>query len=129
MGPPTGDRYAPFIEEEWDDDSAVLPGGDMVDDVVNGVEARVESNDLDQVSVLLLLFCRCASFLNCKLFAILSLHLFPSLQIFCYFVIALHFLIVNVLLFCRRSPFLNCKPFAILFCSFDSLAFTFLLFC
>ncbi|KAM3268503.1 hypothetical protein P3S67_031444 [Capsicum chacoense] len=48
LGPPTGDRYAPFIEEEWDDDSAVLPGGDMVDDVVNGVEARVESNDLDQ---------------------------------------------------------------------------------
>lgn len=53
LGPPTGDRYAPFIEEEWDDDSAVLPGGETEDDAVNGVDARVESNDLDQVSVLL----------------------------------------------------------------------------
>ncbi|XP_059317542.1 NAC domain containing protein 50-like [Lycium ferocissimum] len=48
LGPPTGDRYAPFVEEEWDDDSAVLPGGEAEDDVVNGVEARVESNELDQ---------------------------------------------------------------------------------
>ncbi|WMV31615.1 hypothetical protein MTR67_025000 [Solanum verrucosum] len=48
LGPPTGDRYAPFIEEEWDDDSAVLPGGETEDDAVNGVDARVESNDLDQ---------------------------------------------------------------------------------
>ncbi|CAN4105821.1 unnamed protein product [Withania somnifera] len=48
LGPPTGDRYAPFVEEEWDDDSAVLPGGETVDDLVNGAEARVESNDLDQ---------------------------------------------------------------------------------
>ncbi|CAN4096136.1 unnamed protein product [Withania somnifera] len=48
LGPPTGDRYAPFVEEEWDDDSAVLPGGETVDDVVNGVEARVESSHLDQ---------------------------------------------------------------------------------
>ncbi|KAK4353423.1 hypothetical protein RND71_028941 [Anisodus tanguticus] len=48
LGPPTGDRYAPFVEEEWDDDSAVLPGGEAEDDVVNGVEARVESSDLDQ---------------------------------------------------------------------------------
>ncbi|XP_060212490.1 NAC domain containing protein 50-like [Lycium barbarum] len=48
LGPPTGDRYAPFVEEEWDDDSAVLPGGEAEDDVVNGIEARVESNELDQ---------------------------------------------------------------------------------
>ncbi|KAJ8540293.1 hypothetical protein K7X08_030212 [Anisodus acutangulus] len=48
LGPPTGDRYAPFVEEEWDDDSVVLPGGETEDDVVNGVEARAESNELGQ---------------------------------------------------------------------------------
>ncbi|KAL0403614.1 UNVERIFIED_CONTAM: NAC domain containing protein 50 [Sesamum radiatum] len=49
LGPPNGDRYAPFIEEEWDEDAAlVVPGGDAEDDVVHGDEARVECNDLDQ---------------------------------------------------------------------------------
>ncbi|XP_059307595.1 NAC domain containing protein 50-like [Lycium ferocissimum] len=49
LGPPNGDRYAPFIEEEWDDDTALLvPGGEAEDDVANGDEARVEGNDLDQ---------------------------------------------------------------------------------
>ncbi|KAJ8557547.1 hypothetical protein K7X08_003172 [Anisodus acutangulus] len=49
LGPPNGDRYAPFIEEEWDDDTALLvPGGEADDDVANGDEARVEGNDLDQ---------------------------------------------------------------------------------
>ncbi|XP_009780872.1 NAC domain containing protein 50-like [Nicotiana tabacum] len=49
LGPPNGDRYAPFIEEEWDDDTALLvPGGETEDDVANGDEARVEGNDLDQ---------------------------------------------------------------------------------
>lgn len=49
LGPPNGDRYAPFVEEEWDDDAAlVVPGGVAEDDVANGDDARVEGNDLDQ---------------------------------------------------------------------------------
>ncbi|KAK4435863.1 NAC domain containing protein 50 [Sesamum alatum] len=49
LGPPNGDRYAPFNEEEWDEDAAlVVPGGDAEDDVANGDEARAECNDLDQ---------------------------------------------------------------------------------
>ncbi|KAH6804060.1 hypothetical protein C2S51_032307 [Perilla frutescens var. frutescens] len=50
LGPPNGDRYAPFVEEEWDEDAVVVvPGGDAEDDVANGVdEARVECTDLDQ---------------------------------------------------------------------------------
>lgn len=44
LGPPNGDRYAPFIEEEWDEDAPLLiPGGDVEDDVANG------DMDLDQV--------------------------------------------------------------------------------
>lgn len=46
LGPPNGDRYAPFIEEEWDEDAPLLiPGGDVEDDVANG------DMDLDQVSL------------------------------------------------------------------------------
>ncbi|KAL1532114.1 NAC domain containing protein 52-like [Salvia divinorum] len=49
LGPPNGDRYAPFVEEEWDEDAVVVvPGGDADDDVANGDEARVECTDLDQ---------------------------------------------------------------------------------
>ncbi|XP_051130849.1 NAC domain containing protein 50-like isoform X2 [Andrographis paniculata] len=49
LGPPNGDRYAPFVEEEWDEDaSVVVPGGDAEDDGAVGVETRVECNDLDQ---------------------------------------------------------------------------------
>ncbi|MCD7451308.1 hypothetical protein HAX54_010927 [Datura stramonium] len=49
LGPPNGDRYAPFIDEEWDDDTTLLvPGGEAEDDAANGDEARVEGNDLDQ---------------------------------------------------------------------------------
>ncbi|KAG6389777.1 hypothetical protein SASPL_151251 [Salvia splendens] len=51
LGPPNGDRYAPFVEEEWDEDAVVVvPGGDTEDEVVNGDEARVECTDLDQES-------------------------------------------------------------------------------
>lgn len=50
LGPPNGDRYAPFVEEEWDDGMAlVVPGGVAEDDVANGDDARVDGNDLDQV--------------------------------------------------------------------------------
>lgn len=46
LGPPNGDRYAPFIEEEWDEDAPLLiPGGDVEDDVATG------DMDLDQVSL------------------------------------------------------------------------------
>lgn len=52
LGPPNGDRYAPFVEEEWDDDTAlVVPGGLADDDVANGDDARVEGNDLDQGAI------------------------------------------------------------------------------
>lgn len=37
IGPPNGNRYAPFIEAEWDDGSATLvPGLDTEDDVAAG---------------------------------------------------------------------------------------------
>lgn len=55
LGPPNGDRYAPFVEEEWDEDAVVVvSGGDTEDDVANGDEARVECTDLDQVCYLTL---------------------------------------------------------------------------
>ena len=41
-GPPNGDRYAPFIEEEWDEDAPlVVPGEVMEDGVANGDEVHV----------------------------------------------------------------------------------------
>lgn len=33
MGPPIGHRYAPFVEEEWDDEDAVLPGEVVGEDI------------------------------------------------------------------------------------------------
>ncbi|GFP94263.1 NAC domain-containing protein 78 [Phtheirospermum japonicum] len=50
LGPPNGDRYAPFVEEEWDEDAGLLVpgGGDVEDDIANGDETRVECTDLDQ---------------------------------------------------------------------------------
>uniref|UniRef100_A0A5B7ASX1 NAC domain-containing protein n=1 Tax=Davidia involucrata TaxID=16924 RepID=A0A5B7ASX1_DAVIN len=49
LGPPNGDRYAPFIEEEWDDDALLLvPGEEAGDEMANGDDAQVEGNDLEQ---------------------------------------------------------------------------------
>ncbi|XP_057471527.1 NAC domain containing protein 50-like [Actinidia eriantha] len=49
LGPPNGDRYAPFIEEEWDNDaSLVVPGEEAGDEMVNGDDAQVEGNELEQ---------------------------------------------------------------------------------
>ncbi|GMP68555.1 hypothetical protein CsSME_00028138 [Camellia sinensis var. sinensis] len=49
LGPPNGDRYAPFIEEEWDNDvSMVVPGEEAGDEMVNGDDANVEGNKLEQ---------------------------------------------------------------------------------
>lgn len=54
LGPPNGDRYAPFIEEEWEDDAALfVPGGDPEEDVVNVSEGRAGGNDIEQVISLL----------------------------------------------------------------------------
>ncbi|CAH1430417.1 unnamed protein product [Lactuca virosa] len=49
LGPPNGDRYAPFLEEEWTDDAALMvPGGEADDDLANGDETRVHGNDIVQ---------------------------------------------------------------------------------
>nr|XP_043610902.1 NAC domain containing protein 52-like [Erigeron canadensis] len=49
LGPPNGDRYAPFLEEEWTDDTALMiPGGEADDDMTNGDETRAEGNDIVQ---------------------------------------------------------------------------------
>ncbi|KAL3834119.1 hypothetical protein ACJIZ3_008855 [Penstemon smallii] len=49
LGPPNGDRYAPFVEEEWDEDAAlVVPGGDAEDDATNVDEPRIECTDFEQ---------------------------------------------------------------------------------
>uniref|UniRef100_A0A2P2J8R5 NAC transcription factor NAM-A1 n=1 Tax=Rhizophora mucronata TaxID=61149 RepID=A0A2P2J8R5_RHIMU len=52
IGPPNGNRYAPYMEEEWDDgQSAFIPSADPVDEVVTGRDAsrvnRVEQETLD----------------------------------------------------------------------------------
>lgn len=45
IGPPNGQRYAPFIEEEWDDDaSGLVPGVEPVGDGSVARHARVEGN-------------------------------------------------------------------------------------
>ncbi|MBA0808882.1 hypothetical protein Gohar_024585, partial [Gossypium harknessii] len=46
IGPPNGNRYAPFIEAEWDDGSAALvPGLDNEDDVAAGNDS-IARNDV-----------------------------------------------------------------------------------
>ncbi|PPS01588.1 hypothetical protein GOBAR_AA19070 [Gossypium barbadense] len=46
IGPPNGNRYAPFIEAEWDDGSAALvPGLDTEDDVAAGNDS-IARNDV-----------------------------------------------------------------------------------
>ncbi|KAI4346466.1 hypothetical protein L6164_007360 [Bauhinia variegata] len=54
IGPPNGQRYAPFIEEEWDDAPGLIPGAEAGDEVPLAVQypctegsdrgARVEGN-------------------------------------------------------------------------------------
>ncbi|KAI9156207.1 hypothetical protein LWI28_002207 [Acer negundo] len=51
IGPPSGNRYAPFIEEEWDDDMATFPGEDAGDDQVAGDDAYVERNSIEAMNV------------------------------------------------------------------------------
>ncbi|PON98610.1 NAC domain containing protein [Trema orientale] len=46
IGPPSGQRYAPFIEEEWDDDeSAVVPGMENEDEVAAGHKTSSGKNN------------------------------------------------------------------------------------
>lgn len=47
IGPPSGQRYAPFIEEEWDDDdySMVIPGMDNRED--NRIAPRAPAAGVD----------------------------------------------------------------------------------
>jgi hypothetical protein len=50
LGPPNGDRYAPFVEEEWDEDAALfVPGGEAEDDMANADDARPEGNDTERM--------------------------------------------------------------------------------
>ncbi|XP_022945573.1 NAC domain containing protein 50-like [Cucurbita moschata] len=45
IGPPNGHRYAPFIEEEWDDGGSVLiPGEEIADGVVASHDTQSEKN-------------------------------------------------------------------------------------
>ncbi|KAI4352667.1 hypothetical protein L6164_006895 [Bauhinia variegata] len=45
IGPPNGQRYAPFIEEEWDDAPGLIPGADAGDEVAITVQnTRVQGN-------------------------------------------------------------------------------------
>lgn len=44
------DRYAPFIEEEWEDDAAlVVPGGEAEEEVTNGDDVRIGASDFEKV--------------------------------------------------------------------------------
>ena len=48
IGPPSGQRYTPFIEEDWDDGKlAVVPGMGTVDEPVagRGQDACIEGNN------------------------------------------------------------------------------------
>ncbi|CBI31390.3 unnamed protein product, partial [Vitis vinifera] len=49
IGPPHKDRYAPFIEEEWDDDkTGSSQGGKSVDEAIVDSKACIEESDLEQ---------------------------------------------------------------------------------
>ncbi|KAJ0657630.1 putative transcription factor NAM family [Helianthus annuus] len=51
LGPPNGDRYAPFLEEEWEDVATLfVPGGETEDDMTPGDELTpAQGNDIVQV--------------------------------------------------------------------------------
>ncbi|CAJ1976619.1 unnamed protein product [Sphenostylis stenocarpa] len=44
IGPPNGQRYAPFVEEEWDDASGMVPGAELMDNSSIAHQPRVEGN-------------------------------------------------------------------------------------
>jgi len=45
IGPPNGQRYAPFVEEEWDDASGMVPGADPVHNGSIAHQPHVEGNN------------------------------------------------------------------------------------
>lgn len=48
IGPPNSHRYAPFIEEEWDDGTlALVPGKEARDKTVSGHGVHAEDSDQD----------------------------------------------------------------------------------
>ncbi|KAL7594331.1 hypothetical protein Lser_V15G30879 [Lactuca serriola] len=50
IGPPNGDWYGPFFEEEWDDEEAlIVPVRDTMDDVANDDETCAEGNNTMQM--------------------------------------------------------------------------------
>lgn len=51
IGPPSANRYAPFMEEEWDDGKAAMPGEDVRDDFVAVDYACDERNDVEPMHV------------------------------------------------------------------------------
>ncbi|XP_076921369.1 NAC domain containing protein 50-like [Bidens hawaiensis] len=53
LGPPNGDRYAPFLEEEWEDDGAhFIPSGAAEDDVAtNGDGTRSDIIQIDPQTI------------------------------------------------------------------------------
>lgn len=51
IGPPSANRYAPFLEEEWDDGKAAIPEEDVGDDVMAGDDACVERNGVEAMPV------------------------------------------------------------------------------
>lgn len=50
IGPPSGNRYAPFIEEEWDDGKVTFPGEDAGDDLIAGDDVYVERNGVETMN-------------------------------------------------------------------------------
>ncbi|KAI4384380.1 hypothetical protein MLD38_002545 [Melastoma candidum] len=48
LGPPTGNRYAPFVEEEWDCKTDVVPGLVPSSQAENGEELKHQGNDTVQ---------------------------------------------------------------------------------
>lgn len=42
MGPPTGNRYAPFVEEEWDDSTTMIPGEETREETTNGINDKAK---------------------------------------------------------------------------------------
>lgn len=50
IGPPHKDRYAPFVEEEWDDDkTGSAQGRRSADEAVVDSKASLEECDIEQV--------------------------------------------------------------------------------
>ncbi|XP_076902155.1 NAC domain containing protein 50-like isoform X2 [Bidens hawaiensis] len=49
LGPPNCNRYAPFLEEEWEDDAALyVPGRDTEEDMSPGDESQAQGNGIVQ---------------------------------------------------------------------------------